>query len=132
MSCPADIIENNNSTDAIFDRCLDTGSLAQHKGKSEATVWFTGPKAYTHQREAFIKDECGHVLRDARYLGPRLHNAQFLFLEKEARLQAATKAWCMYYKFWFRAVDVRFKVLVFRCGVWATLLSGLVSFCISD
>ena len=38
----------------------------------------------------------------------------------------------MYYKFWFRAVDVRFKMLVFRSVVWATLLSGLVSFCISD
>ena len=38
----------------------------------------------------------------------------------------------MYFRFWFRAVDVRFKVLVFRCVVWATLLSGLVSFCITD
>ena len=90
-SCLDDIIANNSSTDAVLDRCLDTGSLAQHKGKSEATVWFTGPKAYTHQREAFIKNECGNVSRDARYLGPRLHYAHFFFPEKEARLQVAKK-----------------------------------------
>lgn len=41
---------------------------------------------------------------------------------------AAQKIWTTYKSFWFTAVDIGFKILVFKALVLSTLFSGLVAF----
>ena len=130
---PSALFQKVEDSAARLDGALDRLSMVQNISKAEALLNLRGPGAHKLTREAFLYGQLvPGCKKEARYLGPYLHWDCSFAPECQRRIDAARRAWYDFRGFWFKRIDMRFKLLVFRCVVVQTLLSGLVAWYVND
>ena len=88
-----------------------------------------GVGAHQTVRELATK---GRAAKSARYLGPHLHWDYRTSVERKLRIQAARRAWMDYKSFWYKAVDLSAKTILYRAVVFSTLVSALSAFVLTE
>lgn len=126
-----ELLERANNASNSLDAALATASMMQNDDKREALPCLYGKGSHAFTREAFKRQE-PKVCHAARYLGPMLSWKGGFATERSQRIPAVRSAWHQYRAFWHRKTDTAFKRLVFRSIVVGTLLSGAISFAVSE
>ena len=101
--------------------------LAQDTDKAEVLPCLWGSKSKECMRGCMAGALKG-AKKSVRYLGPLLYWDGSIGPEITKRICQASKAWFGYRSFWYVGSSLRFKLLVFRAIVFATLISGLAAF----
>eukprot|EP00929_Paragymnodinium_shiwhaense_P107448 TRINITY_DN7354_c0_g1_i2.p2 TRINITY_DN7354_c0_g1~~TRINITY_DN7354_c0_g1_i2.p2 ORF type:complete len:1276 (+),score=12.13 TRINITY_DN7354_c0_g1_i2:152-3979(+) len=131
----AELKDRVSEMDQQLGRAMAPLGAFQNRDKTENVPCFVGVGSGGKTRSLFeawrtgCYDNCGRLLREARYLGSRYNMHLGTLDEQRKRLDATRLAWKCMGSFWHSA-PVRIALVVFRCMVHGTALSGLVAFCL--
>ena len=120
-----------DQTSGQLDVALDSIQLSQNSGKAEALAHIAGRDAVPLIRHLYASRQI-NVRTCARYLGPYRHWGGSFACELSKRFAAAKRAWFDFSRFWFKPIDLRLRVCVYRAVVLSCLLSGLTAFALGE
>ena len=129
----------------LLGQCLGTIGVAFNDDKAVKQLWAGGVGAHAAYKRFYgsgstrgrpivptdINTDKAHASKLARYLGPVLHFSASFSHECGIRVRKLKNAYFLMGSFWYRNIDFRIKIIVFKALVLATAVSGVVAFVLS-